>query len=325
MLTALRGEKLPEALARAISRETEGNPFFVQEIVRHLIEEGVLSPDGAGWTSRSRLEEIGLPESVRDVIGRRLSRLSEECTKLLTVASVLGREFALDALGRAADLEQERLLEVLDEALTARVVEESPQAVGRYRFSHALVRESLYEELGTLDRFRNHLRIAETLEALYARNPEPHLAELAHHFRQALPGGDVGKAIDYAMRAGDHAAGQLAYEEAAIHFERALQALELRSDADEKLRCELLLKHGEACWGAGLDTTRSLKEAADLAEHLGDAETLARAALGCGGNQTTLYVKVGEPLLCSILVRALRALDERDSALRARVTGRLST
>jgi eukaryotic-like serine/threonine-protein kinase len=324
MLTALRGEKLPEALARAISRETEGNPFFIQEIVRHLIEEGVLGAE-AGWTSRSRLEEIGLPESVRDVIGRRLRRLSESCTKVLAVAAVLGREFALDALERVAGLERERLFEVLDEAVQAKVVEDAPQRLGRYRFSHALVRESLYEELGTLERFRNHLRVAEVLEALHSQDPGPHLAELAHHFRQALPGGDVDKAVDYATRAGDYASAQLAYEEAAMHYGRALEALDVSAQSNEGVRCDLLLKHGEACWGAGFDTTKSLKQAADLAERLGDSEILARAALGCAGNQTGLYVMVAEPLQLSLLARALAALEDRDSALRARVMSRLCT
>src|SRR5262249_46402606 len=191
---ALGGEKVPERLACAISGETEGNPFFVLEIVRHLVDEGFLGREGAQWTSRSRVADLRLPESVRDVIGRRLGRLSEACTKLLTAAAVVGREFGLDALERIADLEAERLLEVLEEAVTARVVQEMPQAIGRYRFAHALIRETLYEELRTLERVRRHHRVGEVLEALYARNPGPHLAELAHHFLEALPGGDVDKA-----------------------------------------------------------------------------------------------------------------------------------
>src|SRR5262249_4761029 len=234
MLTALRGERVPEALARAISREAEANPFFGQEIVRPLVDEGILGGEGAPWTSRSRLADLRLPESVRDVIGRRLGRLSEACTKLLTAASVVGRELGLDALERIADLDEERLLEVLEEAVTARVVEEVPQAIGRYRFAHALIRETLYEELRTLERVRRHRRVGEVLEELYTRNPEPHLAELAHHFLEALPGGDVAKAVDYATRAGDHANAQLAYEDAALPYHRALQALELEAQPDER-------------------------------------------------------------------------------------------
>src|SRR5262249_61356188 len=125
------------------------------------------------------------------------------------------------------------------------------KAMARYRFAHPSSRETLYEELRALERARRPPRVGEVLEALYARNPEPHLAELAHHFLEALPGGDVAKAIEYATRAGDRANAQLAYEDAAIHYERALQALELAEQPDERRRGELLLKLGEAQWSAG--------------------------------------------------------------------------
>jgi hypothetical protein len=327
MLAALRGESVPEALARAISRETEGNPFFVQEIVRHLVDEGMLGPEGAQWSSRSRIADMRLPESVRDVIGRRLGRLSAACTKCLTAAAVLGKEFGLDALERIADLEAEHVLEALEEAVTARVVEEVPHVIGRYRFAHTLIRETLYEELRTLERVRRHHRVGEVLEGLYARNLEPHLAELAHHFLEALPGGDVGKAVDYATRAGDRANTQLAYEDAAIHYERALQARELEEQPDERPRCELLLKLGEAQWSAGgfERPMESMREAAVIAERLGDAELLAHAALGLAGPGNIMTPILGDESGIALLERALAALDARDSALRARVMGRLAS
>jgi hypothetical protein len=326
MLEALRREKVPEALARAVTRETEGNPFFVQEIVRHLVDEGMLGRDEAPGTGPSRLTDLRLPESVRDVIGRRLGRLSAACTQCLTAAAVVGREFGLDALERIADLEAERLLEVLEEAVTARVVEEVPQAIGRYRFAHTLIRETLYEELRTLERLRRHHRVGEVLEALYARNPGPHLAELAHHFLEALPGGDVAKAVAYAARAGDRANAQLAYEDAAIHYERALQALELEEQRDERLRCELLLKLSEARWSTvGFDVPmESLWEAAGIAERLGDPELFARAALGLPGQGGTI-VPIAADQGRILLERALAGLDDRDSALRAQVMGRLAS
>ena len=324
MLTALRGDDVPEALARAISRETEGNPFFVQEVVRHLVDEGMLGREGARWTSQSRLADLRLPESVRDVIGRRLARLSAACTKCLTAAAVVGKEFGLDALERIVEFEEARLLEVLEEAVTARVVEEVPQAVGRYRFAHTLIRETLYEELRTLERVRRHRRVGEVLEELYARNPEPHLAELAHHFLEALPGGDVEKAVDYATRAGERANTQLAYEDAASQYERALQALELEEPPNEQRRCELLLKLGVARWEAGRfgNPTEPLQEAAALAERIGAPDLLARAALSLAGPGSNLPT-VGNSILL-LLERALGALEERDSALRAQVMGRLA-
>src|SRR5262245_62145174 len=329
MLVALRGENVPGTLARAISRETEGNPFFVQEIVRHLVDEGIFGGEVSPWTSQSRLADLRLPESVRDVIGRRLGRLSEACTKLLTAASVVGREFGLDALEPIADLGEERLLEVLEEAVAARVVEEVPQTIGRYRFSHALIRETLYEELRTLERVRRHHRVGEVLEALYARNPAPHLAELAHHFLEALPGGDVAKAIGYAARAGDRANAQLAYEHAALHYERALQALELAEQPDERRRGELLLKLGEAQWSAGgfEKPAERMRAAAGIAERLGDPELFARAALGAADpiiGMTLIFEDERDESGIALLERALADLDDRDSALRAQVMGKLA-
>src|SRR5262249_60432934 len=126
---------------------------------------------------------------------------------------------------------------------------------------HTLIREPRYAELRNLEGVRLHRRMAEVLEGLYARNPEPPLAELAHHFLEGLPGGDPDKAVAYAARAGDRANAQLAYEDAAIHYERALQALELRQPPDERLRCELLLKLGEAWWSVGgFERTEPLEE-----------------------------------------------------------------
>ncbi len=324
-LAVAQGEAVSEALARAIARETEGNPFFVQEIVRHLADEGLLDPGKSGGTAALRIEEMRLPESVREVIGRRLARLQERCLRLLATGSVIGREFAFGVLERVADLEPELVAALLAEASSAGVIEEMTGAIGRFRFAHALIRETLYEELRTHERVRCHHRVGVVLEALHARNPEPHLAELAHHFLEALPGGDVDKAVDHATRAGDRANVQLAYEDAAILYERALQALELREAPNERLRCELLLKLGEARWNTGGlgDPAGPLQEAAALAERIGAPDLLARAALGLAGPGP--MVPITAYSIVMLLERALRALAEEDSALRARVMGKLAS
>jgi tetratricopeptide (TPR) repeat protein len=321
LVAALEGDKVSAALAGAIARETEGNPFFVQEIVRQLADDGVLERAGTEQSGSLRIEALRLPESVREAIGRRLARLDEPCVRLLAIASVIGREFTQGVLQRVGDLEREQLLVALEQAVAAGVIEELPNALGRYRFAHALIRETLYEELGTLERIRLHRRLAEALEGLYATDPEPHLAELAHHFLEGVRGGDVEKALDYARRAGHRATQQLAYEDAAHHYERALQALELQEGPDERLHCELLLELGEARWSAGARGTPSdsLQRAAELAERLGAPELLARAALGCAGHGTALIAATGNESAILLLRKALDALDERDSPLRARV------
>ena len=177
-------------LSAAIHTETGGNALFVAEVVRLLAADGHVSDVDARelWT-------LGIPQGVREVIGRRLRRLSEECVVVLTLASVLGREFALDALQRLTEVPADELLDLLDEPVAARVLTSVPGARGRLRFGHALVRETLYEGLTTPRRVQLHRRAGEALEALYAQDQEPHLAELAHHFLEAAPGGDLDKAL----------------------------------------------------------------------------------------------------------------------------------
>ncbi|MEE8158073.1 MAG: protein kinase, partial [Dehalococcoidia bacterium] len=211
----------PQGLVEAVHRQTEGNPLFVTEIVRLLVQEGELSQETGErdtWTVR-------IPEGVREVIGRRLNRLSQRCNETLTIASVVGREFELRQLTPLVeDISEDRLLEVLEEALAARVIEELPQTVGRYQFTHALIQETLTEELTLTRRVRLHARVAETLEQLYGDQTEAHAAELAHHFAEAEAILGSEKLVQYSLLAGERAQAAYAWEEALSHFERALAA-----------------------------------------------------------------------------------------------------
>ena len=318
------GLKPPPALVEAVYRETEGNPFFVNEVVRLLVSDGRMEQ-----SDRVTSWSVGIPQSVREVVGRRLDRLSTECNRVLTVAAVLGREFRLDALVGVTGLTEDRVMEVLDEAVGARVILELPRSVGRYTFSHGLVRETLYEELKTTRRVRLHRQVAEVLEGLYGAHPEPHLAELAYHFIEASQGGDVGKAVDYARRAGARAAELLAYEEAAGHYERALQVLELQETADPAARCDLLLALGGARMGAGevAQARKTFLHAAEIARRARLPERLASAALGLGAGLQGFWGQaaglVDEPVV-ALLEETLEQLPEKDNALRALVLGRLA-
>ena len=256
-------------LATAIHDETEGNPLFVGEVVRLLAAEG----DLANVDSKT-LSTLGIPQGVREVIGRRLRSLSDEGAELLALASVLGREFRVDVLERLAKSHVDRVLEALDEAMSARLVMPVPGTLGRQRFAHALIRDTLYDDMTTPRRVLLHRRAAEALEEVYAANPEPHLAELTHHYFEAAPGGDVDKALSYADRAASRALGLLAFEEAARFYELALQVLELKPAGDAAARCEILLGLGEAQARAG-------DEAASSAAFLEAAE-LARFGRICG-------------------------------------------
>jgi predicted ATPase/DNA-binding SARP family transcriptional activator len=308
----------PTSVVDAIFRGTEGNPLFVGEVVRLLAAEGLLDrPLHASW-------HLNVPRGVRDVIGRRLRHVSPDCIDVLTLASVLGREFGLDALERLSGRPAQELLDVLDQAVAARVVTDVPGTSGRLRFAHALIRDTLYDSLTTARRVALHRRAGEALEELYARNPEPHLTELAHHFTVAAPGGEASKAVDLAQRAGDHAAQLLAHEEAARLYELALSALALDPAAEDALECRLHLALGDALARAG-DLARAkdaFLRAAAMARSLGDAEALAAAALGYGGR--IVWARAGtDQLVVHLLEEALDALGDAVSPLRARLLARL--
>ena len=303
-------------LVRAVHRETEGNPFFVSEIVRLLASEGKL--EGAGDRSWS----ISIPQSVREVVGRRLDQLSPGCNDLLRIASVIGREFALGVAQSVSQLDGVAVTEAIDEAVAARVIVQTPRSLDRYSFTHALIRETLYEEIPTTRRVMVHRKVAEVLEVLHANAPEPHLAELAHHFLESAPGGDLEKALSYAERAAARALGQLAYEEAARHCTRALEALEL-APSDAARRSGFLLRLGEAQRRSGdTDAAReAFFEAAELARTTGDARTLAEAGIGLRAGAS--FGSVDERR-AAILQDALSQIPAPDHALRSRLYAELA-
>jgi tetratricopeptide (TPR) repeat protein len=303
------------SLTAAVHRGTEGNPLFVGELTRLLDDERLLEREG--------LDQVPIPRGVSDTIGRRLRRLSVECGRMLGVASGLGREFDLAALGRLSGVSGDELLELLDEALAARIVDEVPGARHRLRFSHALIRDVLYEQLGAARRARLHREIADTLVALYSVDLAPHLGEIAHHYFEAMPDGDCDSAIDYAARAAEHAAGLLAYEEAARLFRMSLEALDRQGSRDAEARCELLLALGDVDARAGdIPTARdSFRRAAELARSLNRAELLAQAALGYGGR--LVWVRADDDLIAPLLEEALNALGPEHDELRVGVLARL--
>lgn len=314
------GSSSSPAAVEAIHAQTEGNPLFVNETVRLLAAGGSLSQDEKSVTSR-----LIVPRGVREAIVRRLSGLSEGCNEILTLASVCGREFDLDVLEHLAGVTRGSLLDLLNEAIDARVITDLPDSLGRQRFSHALVRDALYEELPAPRRVAIHRQVAETLAALHAANSEPHLAEVALHYFRAAPAGEVEAAVAYARRAAERALGLLAYEEAARLFDMGLQALELKKPIDEQTRCKLLLGLGDAHAKAGDEpaSKEAFVEAAGIAERIHSPEDLAAAALGYGGR--FVWNRAGsDTQVISLLERALDELGDRDSSLRVRLLARLA-
>jgi class 3 adenylate cyclase/tetratricopeptide (TPR) repeat protein len=268
-------------LAHAVRRETDGNPFFTAEILRHLGETGgiVLGDDGR-WTTTGDLDELSLPSSVRDVVGRRVERLGDEALRVLCLAAVIGREFDISFLAQLADADEDPLLDLMDAAVSAAVLVESGTA-NRYRFAHALIQHSLYDEVSPARRQRTHQRIAETLETEATIESAATLAELAHHWVAATRPADLDKALDYVRRAGDAARDALAPDDAIRWYQQALDLVEQSTTPDELERAGLLAALGTVQWRAGHQEYRdSLLQAAALALQLGDSDILVHAALG---------------------------------------------
>ena len=223
MISAWLGRAPPTHFAHALHRETEGNPFFIEEVLRHLIEADAV--DGTEWGRLASFTELGIPDGVREAIERRLATLSPAARRVVTMAAAIGRSFSIEVLDALAELPGERLLEALEEAAERRIVEEEAGAPGRYTFAHALIRETLYASLSGPRRVGLHRRIGAILEQQHAGDAEPPLGELAYHFVAAAEPGAAAKAVDYSARAARRALAALAYEEAVGHFDRALEAL----------------------------------------------------------------------------------------------------
>ena len=230
LLVGLAAHEPPAALVKAVNAETDGNPFFIREILLHLVEEGrVFRGDDGRWTTHNGVAGLGIPEGVRQVIGRRLSRLSAEANRLLGAASGFGGAFRFDVAARAADLDEAKALDALDAALEAQLVRPTG-APDTYEFTHALIRSTLYTEQNASRQVRLHRRLAEEMERVYGGGGSERAAEIAQQYARsaALPGAERG--VTHALAAAAHAESAAAHEEAASFLRMALE-LALPDDA----------------------------------------------------------------------------------------------
>ncbi len=217
---ASTGVAISEQARDLLHGRTEGNPLFVGEVTRQIGPEEDLSTSGA-WANT-------IPEGIRDAIGRRLDRLSERCNEVLTTASIIGRDFDFRLLNiLSGEMSEDQLLQVVDEAVSVHLIEDLPGQRDRYQFSHALIQQTLAEEVTTSRRVRLHARIAEGLEVLYGDDAEAHAAELTHHFAESEPVLGPVKLVHYSLLAGNRGLAAYAYEDALAHFERGLVARDI--------------------------------------------------------------------------------------------------
>ncbi|MDQ3676516.1 MAG: AAA family ATPase [Actinomycetota bacterium] len=308
-------EVSPEFVAR-LRAQTEGNVFFIEETIRALIDGGLADEM---TITEDALERLGVPEGVSEIVGRRVSRLSPLAVQALIAASVAGRAFGLEIAAQTVGEPVEQVMCALEECMAAGLVFEVADQLDVFTFSHALVREVLYGQLSISRRVRLHHRVAQALEAL-AQRDSVNPAELAHHFLLARHFTGPGPARTYAIAAGDRATELLAYEEAVEHYEQAVALFEAD---DEAQRCDVLLALGRAQWRAGNDAARdTFTTAAKCAARRGDADQLARAALGHSARyHESGYAGTGAG---ELLEEALSAIDAGDSARRVYLLSRLA-
>ena len=311
------GDAASPELRRIVYEGTEGNAFFVVEVLRHLAETGAIWSEDDG-TAGLRVGGVAVPETVKGVIAQRVRRLGPSTARLLATASVLGHEFELDVLQDLGAPPEDELLDGLEAAVRAHVIEELPGATGRYRFSHALIRDTLYDTLTPTRRVVMHRRAGSAIEEVHRDDLAPYLGELARHFANAGTTSELERAIEYGVRAGEHATVQLSYEQAAAHYRRTAELIDAVDPARlQRRRCDLVIAQGEAERQAGDPAyRRTLLEGARLARQMHDPERLARAALA--NNRGTISSTQGvDRERASVLRAALDAYDGADSPTRA--------
>ena len=311
------GGEASAELCQTVYEGTEGNAFFVVEVLRHLAESGASGgsgePDG-----RAVASGLAVPDSVKDVIGQRIARLGNVTNRLLAAAAVLGHQFELQVLERLAILPEDELVDALEAAVRASVIEEVAGPAGRYTFSHALIRDTVYGKLTATRRALLHRRAGSAIEEAHAADLEPHLAGLAHHYAQAGLSGNLDKTIEYGRRAGVHAIAQLAYEQAGAQFRRTAELIDAMDPSRRQgPRCDLVIAQGEAERQAGDPAYRqTLLGAARQAQDLDDPERLARAALANNRGISSSGQGMDRERV-TVLRAALEAYDRADSPTRA--------
>ncbi|HEY5639578.1 MAG TPA: AAA family ATPase [Dehalococcoidia bacterium] len=320
LLTAIEPSEQTEparrVLAGALFAEAEGNPFFIREVLNNLVESGKLFQRDGTWVSdAASIEELGIPEGVKEAVGRRLSRLGEGCNQMLGRASAFTNGFTWEELVAVSDEAEDELLDHLDEALGVQLIAEQDR--GRYAFTHALVRATLYDELSTPRRVRLHRRVAESLESLYAGDIDAYLGELAAHYMASM-GGEAEKAIDYSIRAGRRAMELVAWEEATAYFHQALEAMPEAGEEERRAQVQLDLASAMSSAGQRLESVDEYRRAFAAARAAGSPEVMAGAAIGfdTAARFAAVEASVAQERV-ELIDEALHAIGANDSGPRA--------
>jgi len=274
LLTAITGNSPPPSAARIIFSLTEGNPFFVEELVRYLVEEGRLFDSSGRWRVGSGLEQIELPQTIRFVLGRRLQRLGVNTLRLLATAAVIGRSFDLRLLEKIECCDSGDVLPALEEAEEARLL--APRAEGRgvrYSFAHELIRQVLAERISLPRRQRLHARIADAIEQLYPAAPHEQAPAIAHHLYEAGFSAEAERTIGYLVTAAAQASSAAAHEDALAHLDRALSLRETAEPTSDTVRSPTAIELRTLRAGALRSLGRAEEAIADYERAVGLCES----------------------------------------------------
>jgi len=310
------GVSAADALVTSLHNVTDGNPFFLSEILRQMAADGQLAGDGAKAPG-----QLSVPPGVSEFIKRLMQPLSGETYDVLSAAAVIGREFALTALEAASQTPRDSLIEHLDQAESLKLIHEVRGAAGRYSFRHALIRDALYDGLPSARRRSLHCAVAEAIRATGAATES--FAEIAHHYCQGAPHADPDLAVEFSRKAAQSAERQLAYEDAVRHLGNAVDVFGLRRVSDELLHAELLCELGEAQFRTGdlAESRKTCLKAADVARRIDNPVLFARSVVAAGRGVSNSGVT--DRSLVLLLTEAQQRLGEADSPLRAQTLARL--
>jgi class 3 adenylate cyclase/tetratricopeptide (TPR) repeat protein len=274
MLQALAGQPASDQLARIIDRETEGNPFFVEEVYLHLVESGVLLDEHGRVRADPELAEVSVPDSIRLVLMQRLSHLSASTHEVLVAAAVSGRVFTSEIVGEVAGASDDTLVDAFDEAERARLIT-SVTTTGELMFSHELIRQTLLFGVSAIEREQLHQQAAGAISRLYSDDLETHAGELAYHLSHAGRTGDGDSLVHYLRIAGDRAFDAAAFGDAVDYFEKALSLI---PNDDQLGRAQLLERLAMALRSVGRwqDALRTMNDVLDRYQTLGQVEAIGR-------------------------------------------------
>jgi eukaryotic-like serine/threonine-protein kinase len=312
MITKTAEHELPAEMVAHVATRSAGNPFFVVEIVRNIESSAV--------SGRSR----AVPEGVRDVIRQRLQRLSDECHVVLQAAAVVGKEFNFRLLEHALGFTATAVLDLVDEAVKARLVSAPTDLLQSARFEHDLIRETIYDDLRPSQLVSLHYQIALELERQHFAGLSPGVGDLAHHYSMSIPVAGHKPASAYLRKAGNDAVAQIAYDTAVQHYARAVRLLDHYGDIDNEVGAEALLELGTAEMRAGdiPGARETFRRAAVIARKNNLSEHFARAAIGFSGGIVLVGRKDAEA--CDLLDEACSILGPQDGSLKARSLARLA-